>query len=355
MNYFIPEEDAKEIADNLNVLNYRFEGAEVLVLGCFGFLGRLFLSYFFYLNKNVLKEPCHVIGMDSFVIGDMPKEVGDENFDFIKHDICEPLWEHINPKRKISYIINCTGIASPKSYIRLPIKCLQIALQGSINALDVAKEKEVEGILQFGSSEHYGSPRLNEIPSKEEYPSNIYTMGERAPYDQSKSLTECVSDIYFRKYNVKTKLVRPFNVSGPPMGLGDGRVLSSFLASLLVGEKMKVYGTGVETRSVAYCTDFLTGALLVLLNGEAGKVWNVGSDREISIKDLAILVGNITGYPDMIQYIEPEKVYAAQPNRRCPSLTLIKSQLGYSPKVSLEEGISRYWKWIKDNHVPQCL
>lgn len=356
--YFIPEEDIEEIIQNLWLVrsgtnpNLEFGGKTILTLGCYGFLGKMMLSYLFYLNDTYLQHnPCYIIGMDNFIVGKVPEKINRSDFQFIQHNICEPLWMKIPAKQKIDYIINFAGIADPKAYVAQKCLTFDIGTVGTTNVLQYALYKECKSALFFSSSEVYGNPDEANIPTTEEYNGNLPAMGKRACYDESKRAILTLTDIYHSDYDVPTKVILPFNVVSCGMSINDGRVIPTYIRNILDGKKMPVYGKGGETRTFCYGTDFLSGVVLALLYGEAGGFWNLGnSNNEISMLDLAILVESVTGSKDAIEFIPYSPVYAKQPQRRCPSIDKAERELGYFPRVDLISIIERYWKWAKENY-----
>lgn len=322
---------------------YRFEGKTILITGCCGFLGKIFTHFFLYINHH-LRVPCKIIGCDNFIIGAPKLDIEDPNFTFLNHDITLPLLQKL--ESKVDFILACHGIADPAAYIKFPEATLAGSYGGSFNTLDVAKEHKSESVVLFSSSEIIGGFADTIVPTPELDRACFKAKGERAAYDTSKLLCMVIGDIYYRKYGINVKNVLPFNVYSSNLPLRDKRVLSSFISKSLKGEPLVVFGEGKETRSLCHAIDFIYGCLLVLLNGRPNQHYNIGSDlQEISMKDLAFLVASITGAT--VQFVEAPPVYASQPQRRMPDISLARKELGYNPKISLEDGIKRYWNWAK--------
>lgn len=350
--HILEEFDANEIIDNLGTDNLKFSNKTVLLIGCAGFLGSVLSNYFQMLNRTILKDsPVKVIASDCYVIGNTPRIYEDDNFKAVNHDICYPFDLKIGPNDNIDYILNMASVASPVFYKKMPLLTFNVGSIGTQNVLNLAYQKQVKSVIMMSSSEVYGDPDDQHIPTKEDYNGNLATTGERACYDESKRCLETLCDIYHRLYKVPVKIIRPFNCYGIPMSLKDGRVLPSFLSKALNGEKVTVYGDGSETRTFAYCTDFLTGLIKLLFSECNGEIFNLGSDThgEISMFNLAYLIKDISNniFVDKVPY---PAVYKKQPQRRCPDLTKVREKIGYSPKISLEDGIRRYWEWAKENN-----
>lgn len=337
------DSDINEIVGFLGDLNKEFKDKTVLVAGCCGFLGQIFTRYF-------LKVGAKVIGMDNFVVGFPKLDIQDENFIFFNHDVCQPLFNKLHEYYP-DFIVNCCGIADPKVYFRFAEECMDISYLGTKNVLQLAREKKTKATLLFSSSEIYGNPAPDKIPTDESYNGDLSSTGKRAMYDQFKRSLETVGDVYSRDYEMNVKIVRPFNTYSSAMSLKDNRILPSCMRNILKGESIKLYKPATETRTFCYVTDFINGAIRILLSPGNFDIYNCGNDNpEISIYDLANLVVKITETNTEIELIDPPPVYEIQPQRRCPNINKLK-KLGYEPKISLEEGIKRYYNWARKNYV----
>lgn len=343
------QEDVEIIAKDIENLAGKLNGKTLMIAGGAGFLGKYFLHTLNYLNKNVLKEPCKVICVDNFLTGLKNVDMGDHNLIVMHHDIRNPL----KIEGDVDYIIHAAGIGSPVFYNRFKIETIDAGTSGTRNMLELTREKSAKSFLFFSSSEVYGDPDPRFIPTPETYNGNVSSIGPRAVYDESKRLGETLCITYFQIYNVPVKIVRPFNVYGPGMRLDDYRVIPNFVANALKGNTIPVYGTGLNTRTFCYVSDAITGFFKVLLSDYNGEVFNVGNQEgEINMSDLAEIVVRIFGNSVKIENkVGPNETYmSADPKRRCPDLTKIKSLLGYNPKVNLEDGVKRFVEWAREEH-----
>ena len=346
MSQSIVTEDIKQIAKNLGRDAERFSGKTILISGGGGFLGKYFVGLFGYLNDNILTKPCRVISVDNFITG-----ARHSHFDYTGRKDVLDVWADIThplPIREdIHFIIHAAGLASPVYYKKYPLETIESAVFGVKNLLELGRKNKLEGFLFFSSSEIYGDPHPEAVPTPETYHGYVSSIGPRACYDESKRLGETISVIYHEQYGIPTKIVRPFNVFGPGMGHADRRVLPMFAYKILNGEPLPVHGDGHQTRTFCYVTDAISGFVQVLLNGEPGHSYNIGNhNNEISMKDLADLFisladehSNNASY-ELVSY--PATYPGGEPQRRCPDLTKAKEHLGYVPKVSLEDGIRRF-------------
>jgi UDP-glucuronate decarboxylase len=349
MTEFLLRSDIEEIVAHLSIkaLN-EFGGKHILLTGGRGFLGRYFTAVFQHLNQTHLQaNPVRITVMDNLI------SAGPEGADiptiahvtFLNHNCIEPLPE----LGRVDFIMHAAGIASPAHYRKYPLETLEVATIGLKNSLEVARKNHGCRILFFSSSEIYGDPDSKNIPTRESYRGNVACLGPRACYDMSKRLGETMVQIYQQQYGVHGTIVRPFNVYGPGMQKTDYRVLPNFGARIMEGKKLQIYGTGDQTRTFCYITDAIGGFLRVLIDGVPGEPYNIGTpDPEISMKALSIAVGKALGRPveyDVIDY--PDTYPADEPNRRCPDISKASQQLGYAPRVGLEDGLKRFFDWAQ--------
>lgn len=337
-------EDIQAIVNSIQKEAQNFDGKTILISGGAGFLGNYIIATFLELNKGVLKNPCRIISLDNFITGSKKNIIADvendPNFQFIEHDVRKPIPLSINA----DYLIHAAGLASPFYYRKFPIETIEVAVNGTKNFLEYAKEKKVKSMLYFSSSEIYGDPDPKFIPTPEEYSGNISPIGPRACYDESKRLGETLCMTYCNLYKVPIKVVRPFNVYGPGMKVNDYRVIPTFMVKAINGEALPVHDKGNQTRTFCYITDAVQGFLKVLASDKNGEVFNVGTNsEEISMEKLASLITEISPNKNasvkLIQY--PESYPAGEPQRRCPDITKIKTQLGFNPIVDLKTGLTR--------------
>src|SRR3989338_8685417 len=343
----IIDEDVKNIAAGIGTDAGKLSGKTLLITGGAGFLGNYFLLTIEFLNKNVLEKPCRAISADNFITGVSYRVKEGPNFKAIKHDVKEPL----KVEEDIDYLIHLAGIASPRFYRKYKIETIDVGTLGTKNMLELAKEKNVKSMVFFSSSEIYGDPDPNFVPTPETYVGRVSCTGPRSNYDESKRLGETLCVAYAEEHNVPVKIVRPFNVFGPGMRLDDYRVIPNFVANALKGKPFPIYSGGSHTRTFCYISDAITGFLKVLLSEYNGEVFNVGNDsNETSMENLAKTVAEMFGDDIKIEKTTgPTDAYAsADPKRRCPDITKIKNKLDYEPKVDIKTGIKRFITWAKE-------
>ena len=340
-------EDLKAIVLEVGVPINDLEGKEIVISGACGFLGSWFVALFQHLNTSVFKDPCKVYAIDSFIAADKLNsicKITDPNIQFMKQDISTFKLEGV-----VDYIIHAAGIASPIYYRRYPIETIDGMVLGLRNFLNFAiKNAPLKSILNFSSSEIYGNPVPDMVPTPEAYYGNVSPNGPRSCYDESKRMGEAMCASWHRIYNIPVKSVRPFNVYGPGMRLNDDRVVPKFTVQILRDEAITVHKPGVQTRTFCYITDAMAGFVKVLLNGRDGEVYNIGCSKpELSMCDLAeIMVGLFK--KGKIEEIEmPTEYPQDQAQRRCPNILKAQTELNFQPKVPLAIGLKKTYDWFE--------
>jgi dTDP-glucose 4,6-dehydratase len=303
-----------------------------LVTGGAGFLGS-------HLCDRLIQEGHEVICMDNLITGDTDNIAhlsGNKNFRFVKYDVTE----YIFIDGPLDNILHFASPASPIDYLELPIQTLKVGSLGTHKALGLAKAKKARFLLA-STSEVYGDPLIH--PQQESYYGNVNPIGPRGVYDEAKRFAEALTMAYHRYHGVDTRIVRIFNTYGPRMRLNDGRVVPSFLHQALTGENLTVFGDGMQTRSFCYVSDLIEGIYRLLCSAINDPV-NIGNPVEMTIMDFAKKIHEVAGGSGEIVY---KPLPQDDPKVRQPDITKAKGLLGWSPKVSLDEGIRETLNFYK--------
>jgi len=349
MKKFFLESDINEISERIGKYANNFSNKTIVLTGGKGFLGRHIVEVFKKLNQSYLKQPTKLIVLDNLITAGYfgQNSIDDPNIQFIQHDVIKKIEIH----DKIDYIIHAAGIGSPQHYKDHPLETLDISIIGTKNMLELAKENQARFTF-FSSSEIYGDPTEDNIPTSEEYRGNVSTQGPRACYDEGKRTGETLCYIYHNYYQVKTTIVRPFNFFGPGMHEKDYRVLPNFASRIKNKKPLNVYGTGDQTRTYCYITDAITGLFQVILSGIPGETYNIGNPKpEISAKELVQRISGSLEQEIPYKIIEyPDNYPSSEPSRRCPNIMKAEQEINYKPKVELNEGLRRFFLWTEENY-----
>lgn len=334
----------------------KLSDSTILITGCAGFIGFYYVHFFYYFADQLsLKK---VILLDNFMLG-YPKWLEEikkdsrfvvQKFDIISDDIAS-----VPGAAAADYIIHMASIASPMFYRKYPIETLDANIWGLRRLLDFYCQRHIKGFLFYSSSEIYGNPDPAFIPTNEEYHGDVCCTGPRACYDESKRFGETMCMLFAQKYEMPIGVVRPFNNYGPGMKINDKRVPADFAKNVKEGQDITILSDGSPKRTFCYIADAVAGYLKILVHGKYD-YFNIGiSQPEISIKDLAdiyIRLGEkVFGYKGKVTYnVSEDKEYLTNnPQRRCPDISKAEKLLGYTPTITVEEGIERFLNFIQES------
>lgn len=312
-----------------------------LITGGAGFLGSHFCD-------RLIAAGHKVICVDNLLTGSLDNIrhlLKNSHFTFVWHDVTKPIdlprllngssnsaKYRSRAKIKLDYVLHFACPASPKHYARYPIHTLKVGAMGTHHALGLAKAHQSVFLLT-STSEVYGDPDVS--PQPETYWGNVNSIGPRSVYDEGKRFAEAITMAYHREHGLKVRIARIFNTYGERMQSDDGRALPNFITQGLQNKPLTVYGDGSQTRSLCYVSDMVEGLYRLLLSNETGPI-NLGNPEEISMLQLAQKVIEATQSGSKIAF---EPLPVDDPRRRKPLIALAKEKLGWSPKVSLDDGL----------------
>jgi len=331
-------------------------GSSILITGCAGFLGFYYLHFLYYFRDKLNLK--NVICLDNFMLGrpDWIELIGeDKRFTVMEFDIIKDNIGSIQGAESVDYVIHMASIASPMFYRKFPIETLDANIWGLRSLLDFYVNNSIKGFLFYSSSEIYGNPVPDAVPTNEEYFGNVSCVGPRSCYDESKRFGETMCMLFATKYHMPIGVARPFNNYGPGMKLNDKRVPADFAKNILNQQDIVILSNGTPKRTFCYIADAIAGYLKILLYGKYD-YFNIGIERpEISISELANIYQNagkeIFGYTGDIRFnvSEDENYLVNNPERRCPSIDKARTLLGYKPEILVEEGIYRFLQFIRQS------
>lgn len=311
-----------------------FGGQRAVVTGGAGFLGS-------YVCRSLLDSGLDVLAIDSFITG-RASNVADlmdhPRFTLVNADVVN----HLEVPGDVAVVLHLASPASPVDYLRHPIHTLKVGSIGTMNALGVARARGARFLLA-STSEVYGDPLVH--PQPEDYLGNVDAVGPRGVYDEAKRFAEAMTYAYHRDHGVDVRVARIFNTYGPGMRHDDGRLVPTFVGQALQGQPLTVHGDGQQTRSLCYVDELVDG-MLRLLASDRILPCNLGSDAEVTVREVAELVVELTGASvDIIDIDRP----TSDPHRRRPDLTVANAQLGWQPVVALADGLARTIDWARSD------
>lgn len=346
----------KALSSELEVM----KGKNLLVVGGAGFLGYYLVQSVLHWNKTKSGgKPIRLTVYDNFIRGVptwLAQYENDTSFTLVKHDISQPLPANIPD---FQFIVHGGSIASPLFYRQYPIETMDANVNGLRNLLDYMMKqrkgpKPVEGFLFFSSSEIYGDPSPDAIPTPETYRGLVSCTGPRACYDESKRYGETLCVNFVQQHDLPIKVARPFNNYGPGLKITDHRVLPDFARDVFAGRDIVMKSDGKPRRTFCYVADAVCGYYKAMVVGKPGEAYNVGVETpEISMAELAdkvVALGReLVGYKGKVVLKTDLDYTADNPERRCPVITKARTELGYNPTILVDEGLRRSMVWYSGN------
>lgn len=345
MNTII-QQDLEQIIKSRLIDWESFKNKTVLVSGANGMLPSYMVETLLYLNEEHdynVKVVALVRNLEKAkkVFSDFEEN---KMLEFLVQDVTAP----IHYDGDIHYIIHAASQAAPSYYGVDPVGTFTANTVGTINMLELAKEKKVQGFLYFSTGSIYGNIDGEKVLLDESMAGNVNILEVRNCYAESKRAGENACVCYNYQYKVPAKIVRIFHTFGPKVNLNDGRVFSDFCKNIVNGENIVLKSDGSAKRSFLYVADAVIAYFKVLLEGVPATAYNVGGDEEheISIRDLSQLLVGL--YPEknlkvIFDINENDLTYAKMrtPQKQVlPKLDRIAS-LGWEQKTSVKECFRR--------------
>lgn len=308
----------------------------ILVTGGAGFLGS-------YLCEKLLKRGHEVVALDMADGAKIEHLIGKKNFHFIQGSVLDKdLME--SEVKKADCIFHFAAIADPKRYVQEPLTVLEIDLQASLNIFKFAAANKTK-VIFASTSEIYG--RNPNVPWKEDANRILgSTHINRWCYSTAKSAAEHYLYAYNQRDGLSFVVVRFFNAYGPRLDdLGSGRVMPIFLKQFLTNEPVTIHGDGTQTRTFVYIDDATEAVMKVAFAKSAeGKAFNIGSDREISMLELAKIMKKIGNFTSNFKFVPHKRVFGSKYEdipRRVPDVSKIKKIVNWRATTPLEAGLKK--------------
>lgn len=256
--------------------------------------------------------------------------------------------------RGCNAVIHLAAVNGTENFYKNPGKVLEVGVKGILHVMDACVAEGIQELYAASSSEVYQNAW--QVPTKEDVPLIVPDPhNPRYSYGASKILTEMLCLHYAQEFFKRIIVFRPHNVYGPDAG--EDHVISQLIRKALLRQTgivlenkeypYEIEGTGDETRAFCHIDDAVRGIMTLIDKGECGEIYNVGIDEEISIKKLANMIGKMTAAGDCTPN-GATKLGSAK--RRCPDVTKLR-ELGWVPKVSLQDGLAQTVQWYADNPV----
>jgi nucleoside-diphosphate-sugar epimerase len=317
---------------------------KILITGGAGFLGS-------HLTDAFLDRGDEVFILDTGMTIKVKHRMGHPMLHFVRDSVFnEAILEGLIAR--VDLVYHLAAVVGVEHYVGDPYHVLNVNVNGTQNVLKHCF-KHGKRVVFSSTSEVYG--RNSQIPWSEDDDRVLgSTRIDRWCYSTSKAVGEHFCFAY-AKMGLKTTVVRYFNVYGPRLDAIDvGRVITIFLGQALRNEPVTVIGDGSQTRCFTYISDAIEATMQAGLREEAvGEIFNIGDDREYTIRELAEHLIRIAGSKSVIRYVPQETIYGSSYEdipRRIPNVDRMTRMLGVTAKVPLDEGLRQTVEYFR--HAP---
>jgi UDP-glucose 4-epimerase len=318
-------------------------GTRVVVTGGGGFIGA-------YLVKRLVREGWDVVVVDTMVRGDASRfaEVADD----VELFTCDVRDQEALERAfvGVEVVMHLAAINGTENFYKQPELVLDVGLRGALAVVNAGRNAGVPDLVVASTAEVYQTPSV--VPTPENIPLMLPdSLNPRYSYGGSKIVSELIAFNYAQEHYRKVQVFRPHNVFGPDMGWKH--VEPQFIVRALAardaypngGAPFNIQGDGTETRAFCYVDDIVSGILTMYEKGGHREIYHIGSDVEVTIRELASRIGKIVGV-DLD--IRPGRAAEGGTPRRCPDIGKMRA-LGWSPEVGLDEGLERTVAWYAEH------
>lgn len=308
---------------------------KILVTGGAGFIGR-------WIVKRILDDGHHVWVMDNLSNGSKANLEEFARISNYKGLTAADVAEFYSVKdlftNEFDICIHAAAQINVQDSLDNPEKSFKDNIQGTFNVLQCARQYNTRLVIT-------GTCMVYDTASAARKISETSPVKPSSPYAASKLAAEYLAHSYYYSYNLPVTLLRPFNTYGPFQKTNmEGGVVSIFIKNYLMGEKLKIFGDGTQTRDLLYvedCADFIVKA--AFSDNAIGQIINAGTGGDITINDLALLIASS---PHRIEHVKHHHPQSEIPKLQCDN-SKAKELLGWEPETSLDEGILKTKKWIQ--------
>lgn len=248
------------------------------------------------------------------------------------------------PEGKFSHVIHAATDASAQLNEENPLLMVDTITEGTRRALEFARASGAVKVLFTSSGAVYGRQPVDVTHVAEDYAGAPDTMNAGAAYGEGKRLAELMCAVYKAKFGMDVKVARCFAFVGPFLPLDTHFAIGNFIRDGLAGAPIRVGGDGTPRRSYLYAADLAIWLWHILVRGAASRPYNVGSDSDLSIAELAATVADVFE-PKLAVHIAREPIAGAPAERYVPSVRRAFDELGLRPTIDLPEAIRRTAAW----------
>lgn len=333
----LPEEDLQHIFIHTGELLKELRNKSVFITGGTGFIGKWFIESFLYINKKLdLNASISLLTRNkNYFISNYPHLALDPSVSFVEGDIADFDF----PNEEYHIIIHA-AIDYKKNSIELYDSCVN----GTRHILNFARICSASKFLFISSGAVYGIQPSNLTHVNEEFTGAPDPFGSNVAYGIAKRASEFLASQYSKESDIQVKIARCFAFAGPYLPLDKGAAIGNFIGSALAGTKINIRGDGTPYRSYMYASDLMIWLWTILFKGVSCRPYNVGSEEEISISNLAFEVAAIIN-KDLEVEILKQKDNSLSPDRYIPCTFRARKELNLDILVPRKNAIDKMANW----------
>ena len=334
--------DRQHVLEHTAGLWESLRGGRIFITGGTGFFGTWLLRSFLWANEEFkLRAQAVVLSRNWRAFSaKSPELASDPAVSCHEGDVRTFAF----PSGQFSHVIHAATESSTNLNETDPLRMLDTIVEGTRHTLDFARQCKAEKFLLTSSGAVYGRqpPDMTHIP--EDYPGAPDVTDPRSSYGQGKRIAEHLCVLYAQRYGMETKIARGFAFVGPGLPLDAHFAVGNFIRDGLRGGPIVIQGDGTPQRSYLYAADLVIWLWAILSSGATGRPYNVGSEKAISIAELANVVA------DCFRPRPEVKILGAPtpgkpPERYVPSVHRAKTELGLQAEIDLHDSVMRTIQW----------
>lgn len=341
-----------ELSDIKKVLNNflpfeLLDNKTILITGASGLIGRALIKFLIeygeYCSLNL-----KIIGLcrsQEKAEAALGKYLAKENLKMVYQDILCPL----NFEESIDYIIHGASITASGSFVKYPVETIVTALKGTRNILELAKAKNIVGMVYLSSLEVYGVVEKQNEAVREEHYGTLDPLNVRSSYSEGKRMAECLCISYGSEYGIPVKIARLGQTFGCGVNYEDTRVFAEFARCIVEKRDIILHTAGKTIRNYCYTADAVTAIFFVLLYGERQHAYNVANrETEVSIYEMAEQMVEVSGSEINIRIeLGDISAYGYNPTARTVLDVERLEALGWQPLFSFREMLENLIKYMQ--------
>lgn len=315
------------------------KNATILVTGATGFIGGYLVNYLYYLSTIKKLNIKIIIGArnEEKARSKFADVIDDINYVFKKID----LNKDIEIEQDINFIFHAASLASPKFFEYDPIGTILPNVLGTINLLQLSEHKNLKSFIFFSTTGVNGYVDDELRPIKEDKFGGLDPMVLKHCYLESKRMGESLCVAWHKQKKIPVKIIRPAITYGPGIDFEDGRSYADFISNILKNENIKLYSDGLAIRNYCYISDVISGIFFVLFYGNNGEAYNVATDKEISVLELADRLAKLFPKKNLkVVHNSGNKIARVEYKKTTVDISKVRA-LGWSINFDIEDGFRR--------------